>query len=46
MCYMNPTYFVIKKKIFEDVHEISKIVELISMFFFLHLNWECVGNQP
>ena len=34
MCYMNPTYFVIKKKIFEDVHEISKIVELIFMFFF------------
>ena len=47
MCYMNPTYFVIKKKIFEDVHEISKIVELIFIFFFfLHLNWECVGNQP
>ena len=45
MCYMNPTYFVIKKKIFEDVHEISKIVELIFMVF-LHLNWECVGNQP
>ena len=43
---MNPTYFVIKKKIFEDVHEISKIVELIFIFFFLHLNWECVGNQP